>query len=59
MSRSFARALDIPMVGKVPGMLTRVENGDPVLVDGDNGLVYVRPGDDVRSSFADAMAAAR
>ena len=52
-----ARALDIPMVGKVPGMLTWVENGDPVLVDGDNGLVYVRPGDDVRSSFADAMAA--
>ena len=51
-----ARALDIPMVGKVPGLLARVEAGDPVLVDGDGGLVYIRPGDEVRASFAEAVA---
>jgi phosphotransferase system enzyme I (PtsP) len=47
-----ARALDIPVVGRVKDVLTRVEAGDPVIVDGDNGQVFVRPSDDILEAFA-------
>ena len=46
-----AKALQIPVIGRVKGVLDRVEPMDPVMVDGDNGLCYLRPGEDVRSQF--------
>jgi len=50
-----ARALDIPVVGRVAGILSRVEPLDTVIVDGDNGQVFVRPGEDVQSSFKESV----
>lgn len=50
-----ARALDIPVVGRAKEVLDKVEPLDPVIVDGDNGQVFVRPSDDIRDIFADAM----
>lgn len=38
-----ARALGIPVVGQCGDILNFVENGDPVIVDGDRGSVYIRP----------------
>jgi phosphotransferase system enzyme I (PtsP) len=52
-----ARALDIPVVGQIDDVYNKIEAGDPILVDGDNGEIYVRPGEDVQQGFADAMAA--
>ncbi len=52
-----ARALDIPVVGRVKEILERVEPGDPVIVDGDNAQVFIRPGDDVQTSFLDSVRA--
>ena len=46
-----ARAMDIPVVGRVAGCLGRVEAGDPVVVDGDNAQVFLRPSEDVRNLF--------
>jgi phosphotransferase system enzyme I (PtsP) len=51
-----ARALDIPAVGNIRGLIGKVEPGDPVLVDGDNGVAYVRPGEDVSESFSQSLA---
>lgn len=51
-----ARALDIPMVGQAKGVLGRVEEGDPLIVDGDHGAVLIRPGESVRQSFRDSIA---
>ncbi|WP_296340600.1 phosphoenolpyruvate--protein phosphotransferase [Reyranella sp.] len=42
-----ARALDIPVVGRAPDVLSRVEAGDAIVVDGDNAQVLVRPGEDI------------
>lgn len=42
-----ARALDIPVVGRAPNVLARVEAGDPIVVDGDNAQVLVRPAEDI------------
>lgn len=52
-----ARALDIPVVGHLRDLLTRVETGDPVVVDGDRGQVFVRPGEDILQTFTDDLAA--
>ncbi|MGE5514652.1 MAG: phosphoenolpyruvate--protein phosphotransferase [Bacteroidota bacterium] len=50
-----ARALDIPVVGRAKEVLDKVEPLDPVIVDGDNGQVFVRPSDDIRDIFSDAI----
>ncbi|PKU26323.1 phosphoenolpyruvate--protein phosphotransferase [Telmatospirillum siberiense] len=47
-----ARALDIPVVGRVKDALVRIDTMDPVVVDGDNGQVFVRPSDDILDAFA-------
>jgi phosphotransferase system, enzyme I, PtsP len=46
-----ARALEIPIVGKTEGILNEVEPGDPIIVDGDNAQVFLRPADEVREQF--------
>lgn len=38
-----ARALGLPMVGQVHGLLSRVEAGDPIILDGERGEVRLRP----------------
>lgn len=50
-----ARALDIPMVVRVPGALSRIDPGDPLVVDGDAAEVFVRPGEDVQASIEEAL----
>src|SRR6185503_18090260 len=42
-----ARALDIPCVGRLPGLRDRVSQGDPVVVDAETGEAYLRPRADV------------
>ncbi len=50
-----AKALDIPVVGRAPDVLARVEALDPVIVDGDNGQVFLRPSEDVRDLFVESL----
>ncbi len=50
-----AHALDIPVVGRVRNVFSRLDMFDPVVVDGDRGLVYVRPGEDVLGIFAESI----
>lgn len=38
-----ARALGIPMVGSLSGLLSRVEDGDALVLDGERGEVRLRP----------------
>ena len=52
-----ARALDIPVVGRLPHLLDEVEPGDQIIVDGDHAQVFVRPGDDARHQFLSSLAA--
>lgn len=44
-----ARALGVPMVGQVRGLTARLEAGEPLVVDGDGGEVYIRPSDEVKA----------
>ena len=51
-----ARALAIPMVIHADRIATEALNGDPILVDGDQGLVHLRPDETVARSFRDKIA---
>ncbi|MCZ4269446.1 Phosphoenolpyruvate-protein phosphotransferase, nitrogen regulation associated [Tritonibacter mobilis] len=51
-----ARALAIPLVVRAARITTEGLNGDHVLVDGDNGVVHLRPDDPVVSAFRDKIA---
>ena len=37
------RAIGIPLIGRAEGVLDKIEIGDPVLVDGEEGQVHIRP----------------
>ena len=47
-----ARALQIPVIGRLDNLLDAVESGDDLVVDGDNGQLFVRPGADALAAFS-------
>ncbi|MHA6347689.1 phosphoenolpyruvate--protein phosphotransferase [Roseivivax sp. CAU 1761] len=51
-----ARALAIPLVIHAGRITTEALNGDHVLIDGDNGIVHLRPDETVVTAFRDKMA---
>ena len=51
-----ARALAIPLVVNATRVTTEALNGDHVMVDGDQGVVHLRPDDNVVTAFRDKMA---
>jgi phosphotransferase system enzyme I (PtsP) len=50
-----ARALDIPLIGRIAGLIDRIEAMDPVIVDGDTGQVFVRPSEDVIQAYVESL----
>jgi len=51
-----ARAMGVPVVGRLPDVRHIVEEGDRVLVDGDNGSVMIRPSRALLTSFEQRLA---
>ncbi|MBY6202476.1 phosphoenolpyruvate--protein phosphotransferase [Maritalea mobilis] len=51
-----ARALAIPLVIHAKRITTEALNGDPILVDGDEGIVHLRPEETVAQAFRDKLA---
>ena len=51
-----ARALAIPLVVQAAQITTEALNGDAIIVDGDEGVVHLRPTDDVAAAFRDKIA---
>jgi phosphotransferase system enzyme I (PtsP) len=51
-----ARALDIPVVGRLENVLEQIESGDWVIADGDTADVHIRPAHDVREAYRHKLA---
>ena len=51
-----ARALTIPLVIQAERITTEALNGDTIIVDGDEGVVHLRPDDSVATAFRDKIA---
>ena len=50
-----ARALGIAVVGQVTGFVARAENGDSIIVDGDEGSVHLRPLEEVLVNYGERI----
>ena len=51
-----ARALGLPAIGQVDGILNILEAGDPIVVDADAGEIHVRPAPEVVEAYNDKLA---
>lgn len=51
----FARALEIPAITGVSGILEAVESGEEVIVDGDTGRIFLQPDEDLRHEYQRAQ----
>ena len=51
-----ARALDIPVVGRIEEAIEKIEPGDNIIVDGDNAKVHIRPNDKIKEAFINTLA---
>lgn len=50
-----ARAMGIPVVGQAAGAVALAENGDAVIIDGDDGLVHLRPMTDLLKAYEEKV----
>lgn len=50
-----ARAMGVPVVGRVTGVVALVDDGDPIILDGDEGAVHVRPPADVERAYGEKV----
>jgi len=48
-----ARAMGVPVVGQAKGVVAMSENGDAVILDGDEGRIHLRPTLDVEKAYAE------
>ena len=51
-----ARALGIPAIGGIEGLTTRIEQGDYIIVDAEEGSVHIRPDDVVYDAYRSRVA---
>ena len=50
-----ARALGIPVVAQVHELVSNAEAGNPIIVDGYEGVVHLRPQGDIESAYVDKV----
>lgn len=50
-----ARAMGIPVIGQAAGVVALAENGDAVIIDGDEGHVHLRPMADHQRSYEEKV----
>ena len=50
-----ARSMNVPIVGQIAGVVSLVETGDSIVVDGELGVVHLRPAPDVEAAFAEKV----
>jgi phosphotransferase system enzyme I (PtsP) len=48
-----ARAMGMPVAGQVKGAVSMAENGDAIIVDGDEGSIHLRPQADLEAAYAE------
>ena len=50
-----ARAIGVPVVGRIGGVVALVDDGDPIILDGETGSVHVRPPADVERAYVEKV----
>ncbi|ESY75172.1 MULTISPECIES: phosphoenolpyruvate--protein phosphotransferase [unclassified Mesorhizobium] len=50
-----ARAMGIPVAGQMKGAVSMAENGDAIIVDGEEGVIHLRPQADLEAAYAEKV----
>ncbi len=50
-----ARAMGIPVIGQAAGVVALAENGDTIIIDGDDAMVHLRPATDVQKAYEEKV----
>ncbi|TPM37943.1 phosphoenolpyruvate--protein phosphotransferase [Mesorhizobium sp. B2-3-4] len=50
-----ARAMGIPVAGQMKGAVSMAENGDAIIVDGEEGFIHLRPQSDLEAAYAEKV----
>jgi phosphotransferase system enzyme I (PtsP) len=50
-----ARAMGIPVIGQAAGIVALAENGDAIIIDGDDGKVHLRPPVDLQRAYEEKV----
>ncbi|RVA94582.1 phosphoenolpyruvate--protein phosphotransferase [Mesorhizobium sp. M7A.F.Ca.CA.004.01.1.1] len=50
-----ARAMGIPVAGQMKGAVSMAENGDAIIVDGEEGVIHLRPQPDLEAAYAEKV----
>ncbi|MCO5059271.1 MAG: phosphoenolpyruvate--protein phosphotransferase [Rhizobiaceae bacterium] len=50
-----ARAIGLPVAGQMKGAVSMSENGDAIIVDGDEGRIHLRPQSDVEAAYVEKV----
>lgn len=50
-----ARAMGIPVAGQMKGAVSMSENGDPIIIDGEEGTIHLRPQADLEAAYAEKV----
>jgi phosphotransferase system enzyme I (PtsP) len=50
-----ARAMGIPIIGQAAGIVALAENNDPIIIDGDDGQVHLRPVIDLQRAYEEKV----
>lgn len=50
-----ARAMGLPVAGQMKGAVSMAENGDAIIVDGEDGRIHLRPQQDVEAAYAEKV----
>ena len=50
-----ARALGIPVIGELDGVVEQVDTGDDIIIDGNSGEVHIRPTSEVVAAYVEKV----
>ena len=50
-----ARAMGIPIIGQAAGVVALAENNDPIIIDGEDGQVHLRPMADLQRAYEEKV----
>ncbi len=50
-----ARALGLPIAGQMKGAVSVSENGDAIIIDGEEGKIHLRPPADIQAAYAEKV----
>ena len=50
-----ARALGVPALGQVGGLIDLVDTGDPIIIDGASGEIHLRPSAEIQRAYGEKV----